>query len=97
VWAGTWGGGAAHWDGKAWTNFTTKDGLAGNIVYSVAQDADGALWFGTNNGVSRYDGKAFTNLGMKEGLLERNVYAVAVAPDGDVWVGTRKGVARIAR
>lgn len=97
VWAGTWGGGAARWDGKAWTNFTAKDGLAGNIVYSVAQDADGALWFGTNNGVSRYDGKAFVNLGMKEGLLERNVYAVAVAPDGDIWVGTRKGVARIAR
>ena len=97
VWAGTWGGGAARWDGKAWTNFTAKDGLAGNIVYSVAQDADGALWFGTNNGVSRYDGKAFASLGMKEGLLERNVYAVAVAPDGDIWVGTRKGVARIAR
>jgi ligand-binding sensor domain-containing protein len=97
VWAGTWGGGAARWDGKTWSNLTSKDGLAGNIVYSIAQGADGALWFGTNNGVSRWDGKAFTNLGMKEGLLEKNVYAIAVAPGGDVWVGTRKGVARVAR
>ena len=97
IWAGTWGGGAARWDGKAWTNLTTQDGLAGNIVYSVAQDREGTLWFGTNNGVSRYDGKSWKTIGMKEGLLERNVYALAVAPDGDIWAGTRKGVARIGR
>jgi ligand-binding sensor domain-containing protein len=95
VWAGTWGGGASRFDGKAWTNLTTQDGLAGNIVYSIAQGSDGVLWFGTNNGLSRWDGKSFRNLGMKEGLLERNVYAVAVSPDGDVWAGTRKGVVRI--
>ena len=96
VWAGTWGGGAAHWDGKAWTNYTAKDGLAGNIVYSVAQGRDGALWFGTNNGVSRWDGKAFKTLRVADGLLGNNVYALAVAPSGDVWVGTRRGVARVA-
>ncbi|MBL8305816.1 MAG: regulator [Rubrivivax sp.] len=97
IWAGTWGGGASRWDGKAWSNLTMKQGLAGNIVYSVAQDKSGALWFGTNRGLSRWDGKAFTNWGVAEGLLDQNVYAVAVAPDGDVWVGTRKGVARIGR
>jgi ligand-binding sensor domain-containing protein len=96
VWAGTWGGGVARFDGKAWSNLTTQDGLAGNIVYSIAQSRDGTLWFGTDNGVSRYDGRGFTNLGVDGGLLERHVYAMAVAPDGDVWAGTRKGVVRIA-
>ena len=37
VWAGTWGGGVAHFDGHHWTNYTVHDGLAGNIVYSVTQ------------------------------------------------------------
>ena len=97
IWAGTWGGGVARFNGKTWVNLTMRDGLAGNIVYSIAQGRDGVLWFGTNNGVSRYDGKAWKTVGMAEGLLERNVYAIAVAPDGDVWAGTRKGVARIAR
>ncbi len=97
IWAGTWGGGAARWDGKRWTNLTTKEGLAGNIVYSITQDREGQLWFGTNNGVSRWDGKQFKNLGLAEGLLDRNVYALAVAPNGDVWAGTKKGVARIVR
>ncbi|MBL8289087.1 MAG: regulator [Rubrivivax sp.] len=96
IWAGTWGGGVARWDGKAWTNLTAKEGLAGNIVYSMAEDSRGVLWFGTNKGLSRWDGKGFRNLGTAQGLLDNNVYAVAIAPDGDVWAGTKKGVARIA-
>jgi len=97
VWAGTWGGGVARYDGKRWTNLSKKDGLAGNIVYSIAQHKDGAFWFGTNRGVSRYDGKSWQNFGQKEGLLDENVYALAIAPTGEVWVGTRLGVARIGR
>jgi ligand-binding sensor domain-containing protein len=97
VWAGTWGGGVARYDGKAWSNLNSRDGLAGNIVYSMAEDADGVLWFGTNKGVSRYDGRTWQTFGRKEGLLEENVYAIAVAPSGEVWAGTRRGVSRIGR
>jgi ligand-binding sensor domain-containing protein len=97
VWAGTWGGGVARFDGKRWTNMTTKDGLAGNIVYSIAQHRDGAFWFGTNRGVSRWDGQRWQNFGRAQGLLEDNVYALAVTPQGEVWAGTRRGVARIGR
>ncbi len=97
VWAGTWGGGVARFDGKTWRNFTASDGLAGNIVYSIAQESGGALWFGTDNGVSRYDGSTWHNLRVADGLLDRHAYAIAIAPGGDVWVGTRKGVVRIAR
>lgn len=95
IWAGTWGGGVARFDGKTWSNFTSKDGLAGDMVYSIARDSKGVLWFGTNNGVARYDGKTWRNFGRKEGLLESYVYAVAVAPNGDIWAGTRRGVTKI--
>jgi ligand-binding sensor domain-containing protein len=97
IWAGTWGGGAARFDGKAWRNYTAKDGLAANIVYAIVQAPDGALWFGTSNGVSRWDGKQWTTLREADGLPGPHVYAIATAANGDVWVGTRKGVARIAR
>lgn len=95
VWAGTWGAGVSRYDGRTWRNLTTKDGLAGNIVYSIARDAKGVLWFGTDNGVSRYDGKSWKNFGRKEGLPDSHVYALAVTPNGDVWAGTKKGAARI--
>jgi ligand-binding sensor domain-containing protein len=97
VWAGTWGGGVSRFDGRRWTNLTTADGLAGNIVYSITQHRDGALWFGTNRGLSRWDGKRWQNFGRAQGLLEDNVYAVAVTPGGEVWAGTRRGVTRFGR
>lgn len=96
VWAGTWGGGVARFDGKQWRNYTVKDGLAGNIVYAIAQDEQGVMWFGTENGVSRHDGKDWRNFRRQDGLLENNVYALASAFDGNMWVGTKRGVARIA-
>ena len=96
VWAGTWGGGVGHYDGKAWTNYTTAEGLAGNIVYSIAQDQNGILWFGTNNGLSRYDGQSWITYDTHTGLLDNNVYAIAPAPSGELWVGTKNGVSRIA-
>jgi len=97
VWFGTWGGGVSLFDGKAWTSFSTAEGLAGNIVYSIAKDADGDLWFGTNRGVSHYDGEKFTNYGRNHGLIDQHVYAIAVTPDGSVWFGTKGGVSRLPR
>ena len=95
VWAGTWGGGAGRYDGEKWTNYTTREGLAGNIVYSIAQDDKGVLWFGTNHGLTRYDGENWITYDRSSGLLEDNVYAIAIAPDESVWVGTKRGVSRI--
>lgn len=95
IWIGTWGGGVSRFDGKAFTSYSVKDGLAGSIVYSIARDKDNVLWFGTSGGVSRFDGKTFQNITVADGLLDANVYALAVAPDGSVWAGTRHGVARI--
>jgi ligand-binding sensor domain-containing protein len=95
IWVGTWGGGAASFDGRQWRNYTTEDGLAGNIVYSIAASPDGVLWFGTNHGLSRYDGERWVNYGHRDGLLDDNVYALAIDPGGDIWVGTKRGVTRL--
>ena len=95
VWAGTWGGGVARFDGNQWTNYTIENGLAGNIVYSIAREPSGVLWFGTNRGLTRYDGTTWTVYDRDKGLLDNNVYAIAVAPNGEVWAGTKRGVARL--
>jgi len=92
IWAGTWGGGVAHFDGEKWHNFSVKDGLTGNIVYSVAQDEQGGLWFGTNSGLSHFDGKDWTGYTVANGLLDNNIYAIQPAAGEKVWVGTRSGV-----
>lgn len=98
IWAGTWGGGAARFDGERWTSLTTKQGLAGDMVYSIAEEADGTLWFGTNAGLSAYDGKGFTNLGPKQGLPGENIFALAASSKTrEIWAGSRGSVARVGR
>jgi ligand-binding sensor domain-containing protein len=94
VWFGTWGGGVSLFDGKkTWTSYTDADGLAGNIVYSIAQEPGGALWFGTNRGVSHFDGETWTNF--RHGLLGSHVFAIAIQDDGVVWLGTKGAVTRL--
>lgn len=95
IWAGTWGGGAGRFDGSKWVNYTTRDGLAGNVVYAMARDEAGRMWFGTDRGVSRFDGKNWKSFTPHQGLLDTHVYSLAVGPNGDIWAGTRRGVARI--
>ena len=56
VWCAT-AGGVLRYDpqGRSYERLTRLDGLAGNRVLSVAVDANGDVWFGTDgDGVSRY-------------------------------------------
>ncbi|QKJ31188.1 hypothetical protein HQ865_15965 [Mucilaginibacter mali] len=39
--------------------YTVNDGLPQSTVESIAQDRDGFMWFGTEDGLSRYDGFSF--------------------------------------
>ena len=96
LWAGTWGGGLARFDGRQWVNYTESDGLAGDIVYALAEDKAGVLWVGTNKGLSRFDGSGWQTYGRHEGLSNLDVYAVEITDDGDIWVGTKEAVIRLA-
>lgn len=42
-------------------NFTTRDGLASNVVNCGLQDCQGYIWLGTNHGLTRFDGHRFAN------------------------------------
>jgi len=55
IWFGTDSKGVTFYDGFAWSSLDTQDGLAGNTVTAIAQDADGSFWFGTSDGgLTRY-------------------------------------------
>jgi len=73
--------------------FTTRDGLAADAVFAIAQDREGRLWFGTwGGGASRYDGKSFrTFTKEKDGLANNDVRAIAQDREGRLWFGTWGG------
>jgi ligand-binding sensor domain-containing protein len=44
--------GVSKFDGSHWTTYTSANGLISNYVNSIASDASGNMWFGTQYGVS---------------------------------------------
>lgn len=96
VWAGTGHGLVLLEDGRVKKIFTTKDGLSGMAVMSVAVDKQtGAVWIGTFGGLSRYSGGQFTNYtNLSSGLANDLVYGVAMQGHY-VWVATTAGVNRL--
>ncbi|HWB06717.1 MAG TPA: response regulator [Verrucomicrobiales bacterium] len=53
LWIGTENG-VVRFDGTAWSTLDQRDGLPGNVIYSIQQAGDGAIWFGTDRGLVRY-------------------------------------------
>jgi ligand-binding sensor domain-containing protein len=95
VWAGTWGGGLARFDGDSWRHYTVSDGLPANHVFMLESDGNGAMWVGTSNGMAHFDGKRFEVLTTQDGLYANNVFSLARGDDGSLWVGSFGGVARL--
>lgn len=76
-----------------WGAVTLFHGLPSDSVRAVAQDQDGAMWFGTDAGLAKYDGRRTQTIS-SEGLPQGRVLALKVDADGALWVGTEGGATR---
>ncbi|MGB5831458.1 MAG: two-component regulator propeller domain-containing protein [Thiohalocapsa sp.] len=76
-----------------------NDGLSQAAVHAIAQDPDGYMWFGTQEGLNRYDGhqfQVFLSQPDDPNALSNNwVYALLVDRGGRLWVGTGGGLDRL--
>jgi len=87
LWFGTTGEGVYRYDGKLFTQFTEKDGLSNNCVYSILEDKSGNLWFGTADGACYYDGNKFTIIPITA-ITGNNSYSkTTIDPYGKVYPG----------
>src|SRR5689334_16814436 len=77
----------------AFRSYGSEQGLENLVVIAVAQDAEGYLWAGTEDGLYRYDGDHFHRYGIEEGLPSTDIKAIAIGDRGEVWAGTSRGVA----
>ena len=68
-------------------------GLPQISVLAIAQDRDGYLWFGTQQGLARFDGAQFTSYTQHDAAeLEEATNALLADPQGRLWIGTAQGL-----
>ncbi|HIO37693.1 MAG TPA: hypothetical protein EYN27_01920, partial [Rhodospirillales bacterium] len=99
LWLATVGQGVFRYDGQHFTQFTTDNGLASNIVSSIfvtdsfIESADGTMWCRSLNGLlSRYDGQRFTAVTTQDEIIGGFVSCMYKSRNGVVWFGTEDGV-----
>ncbi len=81
-----------------WGAVTLFHGLPSDRVNAITEDTNGALWFGTDNGLVRYDGRRLEpvgNTGDSPGELpSQRIRSLFRDSSGALWIGTDLGVVR---
>jgi ligand-binding sensor domain-containing protein/signal transduction histidine kinase len=78
------------------SNYSINEGLSQSVVNCVFQDAEGFIWFGTQNGLNRFDGETFDvfrfNPSDSNSISNNWIYAISQDRNGNLWIGTKGGL-----
>ena len=81
-----------------YTSYNIEDGLSNSMVYTIAQDGDGYMWFGTEDGLNRFDGQNFKVYRYDptdaNSLVGNSINQVYLAPDNSLWIATHNGISQ---
>ncbi|MBX7153216.1 hypothetical protein K1X84_16430, partial [bacterium] len=89
-------GGLSLFDGYQFRIFTIADGLPHTSIRCIAEDADGWIWIGTENGIACYASPLRTNVEARPATFKnfvgelRNVgvHSLFIDHDNKLWIGT---------
>ena len=97
-WFASYGGGLFKLTSTQFKSFTTNNGLTGNAVMSITQDARGNYLFGTyDNGISFLSNpsdnfSASFNAALNELSPNLRVWTTLKSWKGSIWIGTPEGL-----
>jgi serine phosphatase RsbU (regulator of sigma subunit)/ligand-binding sensor domain-containing protein/ABC-type amino acid transport substrate-binding protein len=77
--------------------YGTSSGLPQEDIYSVFQDRQGYMWFGTCSGAVRYNGREMKSMGTSVELSENTVRAIAQDSAGHIYLASSNGITVIDR
>ena len=87
LWVGTADHGVFRIRGTNVDHFGSADGLSGDAVGRLFQDAEGTLWIVTSGGIDNFHDLKVASYSMREGLSAAGASSVLAARDGTVWIG----------
>lgn len=77
--------------------YTADDGLLSATVWSIAEDNDGRMYFGTGRGLNRFDPNTgiWQSFTTKDGLTGDLVSGLTKDSSGSIWIITGTGVSKL--
>jgi ligand-binding sensor domain-containing protein/anti-sigma regulatory factor (Ser/Thr protein kinase) len=73
-----------------------EEGLSQSSVFAIAQDDDGFMWFGTQDGLNKYDGYGFHVYKKRPfdstSLSHSHIRSLLKDKSGNLWIGTTFGL-----
>ncbi|MBS1563877.1 MAG: hypothetical protein JST39_05785, partial [Bacteroidetes bacterium] len=87
---------AQSFPGLQFNHLGTRDGLSSNNATCIAEDRQGFIWIGTDNGLNRYDGyrvkQYFHNDADSNSLVFNAIQSLHCDAKGRLWITTGGGV-----
>ncbi len=94
IWIAT-GDGLNKFDGKTFTVYRHKQGLAGDLVMGILEDKQGYLWISTDKGLSKFDAEreTFRNYDRWDGLQSNffELHSAYQSQTGELFFGGVNG------
>jgi ligand-binding sensor domain-containing protein/signal transduction histidine kinase len=91
LWIGTEGGGLARYPAgqfrSEFRSWTTREGISNDFVRTLAQDSQGTIWAGTDNGLLRLSGDRFIRVDGAPGIPALAVHSIYQERNGSLWAG----------
>ena len=82
--------GTAGW--RVTRSLSANNGLASNVILSLAAGPNGDLWVGTPDGLNRIRGNKVDTFTSDDGLPDDFVRSLLINADGSLWIRTRRGL-----
>jgi ligand-binding sensor domain-containing protein len=82
--------------GLRFSHLGEREGLSNNLVSAIAQDHDGIIWIGTNNGLNRFDGYGVTSFYSspdgKGAIPHSYITSIVADSSNNLWVSSSEGL-----
>jgi ligand-binding sensor domain-containing protein/signal transduction histidine kinase len=91
----------AQYNTANFEHISVEDGLSQSEVYSILQDREGFMWFGTVDGLNKYNGYNFIQYKHdpydSTSLSSNHIHSLYEDNSGSLWVGTLNGLNRLEK
>ncbi len=72
--------------------------MSNDLVWAIAEDADGTLWLGTNGGgLNRFRNGIFSSVTTTDGLFDDSIFQILDDERGNLWFSCNRGVFSVAK